>query len=46
MKSPKPTRRERLGRKIIRLQKLLNKWRSEWKQMPIEDAEEGNDNEN
>ena len=29
------TKRERLGRKIIRLQKLLDKWRKEWKAMPL-----------
>ena len=32
------TKREKLGRKIVILQELLDKWREEWKQLPAQDA--------
>jgi len=38
MATLKLTKRERLGRKIIRLDAILKKMRKEWKQMPIENA--------
>ena len=31
----KSTKRERLARKIIRLQKVLDKWRKVYKTMPV-----------